>query len=157
MFLATAHVSTGLIVIVLAVAGAATPLPGRGPTSKKRDSWRSFRYQVRDQVLRNAQHRCEAPEMLVFGRCHRPAHEVDHVYPWSRGGPTVQSNAQALCKSHNRIKGALTPPWWYIVMLEKRRRTYFPTGADVRVFARYSRADLMERGDLPGQRRRRWR
>ena len=32
-------------------------------------------------------------------------------YPWSRGGPTVLSNGQALCREHNRSKSNLRPPW----------------------------------------------
>ena len=61
--------------------------------------------------------------------------QVDHVFPWSRGGPTVVANGQALCAGHNRSKKAMTPPWWYVLSLERRRRTYFPQGVDVRVFA----------------------
>ena len=29
----------------------------------------------------------------------------------------------------------MTPPWWYVLSLERRRRAYFPQGADVRVLA----------------------
>ena len=29
----------------------------------------------------------------------------------------------------------MTPPWWYVLSLERRRRAYFPQGLDVRVFA----------------------
>ena len=31
--------------------------------------------------------------------------EVDHITPWSKGGRTILSNAQLLCKSHNTSKG----------------------------------------------------
>ncbi len=31
--------------------------------------------------------------------------DADHVSPWSRGGATVASNCQMLCKRHNRAKG----------------------------------------------------
>jgi hypothetical protein len=31
--------------------------------------------------------------------------EVDHVKPYSKGGETVMSNLQTLCKKHNRTKG----------------------------------------------------
>jgi len=47
----------------------------------------------------------------------------------------VASNGQALCKAHNRHKGNFRPPWWYVLGLERRRRSYFPAGAPVRVSA----------------------
>ena len=33
--------------------------------------------------------------------------EVDHIEPWSKGGRTVLSNAQLLCKPCNKKKGNL--------------------------------------------------
>ena len=54
-------------------------------------------------------------------------------------------NGQALCKAHNRSKGASTPPWWYVLGLERRRRSYFPVDADVRVLAVMSDVDWMLR------------
>jgi len=48
--------------------------------------------------------RCEGPLLLALGRCGKPAEEVDHIYPWSKGGATIVSNGQALFKSHNRSK-----------------------------------------------------
>ena len=64
------------------------------------------------------------------------ATEADHVYPWSRGGPTVVSNGQALCHHHNRRESNLRPPWWYVLSLERRRADYVPSGVEVRVLAR---------------------
>ncbi len=31
--------------------------------------------------------------------------DADHVTAWSKGGPTIASNCQVLCKTHNRVKG----------------------------------------------------
>ena len=31
--------------------------------------------------------------------------EADHVTPWSKGGGTIATNCQMLCKTHNRMKG----------------------------------------------------
>lgn len=31
--------------------------------------------------------------------------DADHVFAWSRGGATDESNCQMLCKTHNRAKG----------------------------------------------------
>lgn len=33
--------------------------------------------------------------------------EVDHIKPYSKGGETIMSNLQTLCKKHNRTKGNL--------------------------------------------------
>lgn len=83
--------------------------------------------------------------LLAWGRCRAPAVEADHVYPWSRGGPTVLSNGQALCREHNRSKSNLRPPWWYVRALERRRAGYFPEAADVRVVARMTPEDKAAR------------
>ena len=117
------------------------PMPGRGPGAQRRDAWRSFKGEARRMVFARAGGRCEATELLAWGRCRAPAVEVDHVYPWSKGGATVVSNGQALCHHHNRAKAGLTPAWWYIASLERRRRRYFPAGEDVRVFAKMGEAD----------------
>ena len=118
------------------------PMPGRGPRLfQRQDPWRRFKYESRRVVMSRAGNRCEGAAFLVWGRCAEPAIEADHVYPWSRGGPTTLSNGQALCRGHNRRKGAWKPPWWYLLSLEHRRRSYFPPGTEVRVTASMSAAD----------------
>ena len=125
---------------LLLVVGA--PLPGRGPrTFQRQDPWRRFKHEARRVVMSRAGHRCEGPVFLAWGRCNEVATEADHVYPWARGGPTVPSNGQALCRGHNRNKGSWRPPWWYVLSLERRRRSYFTPGEDVRVSALMSAAD----------------
>ena len=119
-----------------------SPLPGRGPGfSRRRDPWRGFRFGARRAVMSRAGDRCEGSIFLAWGRCRRIAVEVDHVYPWRKGGPTIVSNGQALCRGHNRRKSSLTPPWWYVLSLERRRRGYFPMTEDVRVHASMSAVD----------------
>jgi hypothetical protein len=71
-----------------------------------------------------------------MGPMPHPAAEADHIYPWSRGGATVVSNGQALCRAHNRRKSNLRPPWWYVLALERRRAAYVPAGVAFRVHAR---------------------
>lgn len=134
-----------LVPVVITAVVLSLPMPGRGPNSSRRDPWRGFKYRARAVVLDRAGGRCEAGAFIVWGRCGDPAVEVDHVAPWSRGGPTVVSNGQALCRAHNRSKGAWTPAWWYVLGLERRRRSYFPVGADVRVLAVMSGTDRMLR------------
>lgn len=121
------------------------PMPRRGPRIlQKGDPWRRYTGNARRQVMARASNRCEGAVFLAWGRCPDPATEVDHIYPWSRSGPTTPSNGQALCKSHNRSKGAMRPPWWYVLSLEHRRRSYFPPDADIRVNAKMSNAALAE-------------
>lgn len=136
------------ILVPLAVLAVvlAMPLPGRGPRFfSRRDPWRGFKYGARRIVMERAGGRCEGAFIAGLGRCRQHAVEVDHIYPCSRGGPTIASNGQALCKSHNQRKSNMRPPWWYVRALERRRRAYFPADADLRVLARMSPADLAAR------------
>lgn len=126
------------------------PIPGRGPRLlQRRDPWRRFKHEPRRVVMSRAGNRCEGPSFLVWGRCDEAATDADHVYPWSRSGPTIPSNGQALCRGHNRNKAAMWPPWWYVLSLERRRRSYFPSGADVRVSTRMTDADRAARIPKP--------
>lgn len=136
-----------IAMLVLAIVLGA-PLPGRGPTGR-RDQWRLFKLGARREVMERAGGRCEAQLFLLWGRCGELATEADHIYPWSKGGPTIVSNGQALCRSHNVGKGSTTPPWWKLIGLERLRKVYFPDGSDVRVCARMSDSGraLRERRD----------
>jgi hypothetical protein len=126
-------------VLGLVVKLFTSSLPCRGPRFREhRDPWRGFKFAARQSVMTRAGHRCEAPRLLAWGRCPHPASEADHVYPWSRGGPTVLSNGQALCRNHNRRKSNFRPPWWYVLSLERRRAAYAPPGVAIRVLARMS-------------------
>lgn len=144
-----------LVLLVVLALVIACPLPGRGPGPfARRDPWRTYKYDARRAVLARAGHRCEGSVFLGWGRCSRDAEEVDHIYPWSRGGATVVSNGQALCRNHNRRKSNLTPPWWYVLSLERRRRTYVPTGYPIRVSASMTAPDrALRRTDEPSRRR----
>jgi len=136
-----------LLPVIAASIVLSFPMPGRGPKSSHRDPWRGFKYAARAEVYARAGDRCEGAVFFVWGRCGVTASEVDHVFPHSKGGPTVVRNGQAMCHSHNIRKGGSMPEWWYVLALEKRRRTYFPEGADVRVFA------VMNAGDVEARRR----
>ena len=122
------------------------PMPGRGLSAfHRQDPWRRFKYEARRVVMSRAGNRCEGAVFLAWGRCAEPAIEADHVYPWSRSGPTTVGNGQALCGGHNRRKAAWKPAWWYLMSLERRRCSYFPPATDVRVMASMSTADLEAR------------
>jgi len=128
-----------LIPIILLIIILSFPLPGRGPGFQRRDPWRSFKFEARRVVMTLAGNRCEGPLLLAWGRCGKPAEEVDHIYPWSKGGATIVSNGQALCKSHNRSKSNWNPPWWYVLSLERRRRKYYPRAPADECLQRWAR------------------
>jgi hypothetical protein len=135
-----------LIALGVAFVVLTFPLPGRGPGPlSSRDPWRTFKYGARRAVMARAGDRCEGALLIAWVRCRDSAEDADHIYPWSRRGATVVSNGQALCRRHNRSKSSMTPPWWYVLTLERRRRGYFPVGADVRVQAGMSKADRSSR------------
>lgn len=137
-----------LCLAMLAVLVLTRPIPGRGPRFfQPRDPMRLFKGELRRVVMARAGGRCEGSAFLAWGRCRDKATEADHVYPYSRNGPTTLANGQALCRGHNRHKAAMTPPWWYLLSLEHRRRSYFAPGTDVRVTATISDADLAEHAD----------
>lgn len=96
---------------------------------------------------RRSGNRCEHKHPLWF-RCKGGADEADHIYPWSRGGATSVSNLQYLCKPHNRRKSAWVPTRTYIWRLERRRRSYFPPGEDLKVEWRQGIGPPPRSGDI---------
>lgn len=63
--------------------------------------------------------------------------------------PRCSSNGQALCRAHHRSKAALTPPWWYVLGLERRRRSSVAPGAPIRVVAAMDAAEREQRARPP--------
>jgi len=105
-------------------------------SGRRRDRVRIFPLALYRQVMNRAGRRCEH-HSLIFGRCKATDQlEADHIHPHSRGGQTALQNGQALCRRHNRWKRAKVPFWWNIQALQRRRRTYFPSWADVHVVRR---------------------
>lgn len=133
---------------MLTVLVLTSPIPGRGPRLfQPRHPIRLFKGEMRRTVMARAGGRCEGSAFLAWGRCRDQATEADHVYPYSRNGPTTLANGQALCRGHNRHKAAMAPPWWYLLSLEHRRLAYFALGTDVRVTAATSATDLAEHAE----------
>lgn len=129
------------------LAAFAGPVPGRGPgPGRTIDPRRTFDPDTRRAVMVRADHRCEGFAFFGWGRCHRDAVVVVHVYPWHKGGATVVTNGQALCQHHHDRLGDHTPPWWAVLRLERQRESYFPEFVEVRVRATLSPTDLVARG-----------
>ena len=57
-----------------------------------------------------------AVEVRDRGRCFEPTCDhtddlqVDHIQPWTAGGPTIQSNGRLACGHHNRARNGRSPP-----------------------------------------------
>lgn len=115
------------VVVVFLVVRRLTwgrPIPAP-PTGGQRDSRRLFSDRDREWVYRCAGHRCEA-SILGF-RC--PATndlQLDHFYPYAKGGPTDRSNLVLLCPYHNRVKTDHVPTVGMRAALVRRRRKYWP-------------------------------
>ncbi len=98
----------------------------------QRDPQRAFTASQRELIFERCGRQCE--HIGLLGRCNAAAVEADHVFPWAKGGATSLSNAQGLCRAHNRQKSAKVPSRSAIRRLERRRAAYFPPGARTDVF-----------------------
>jgi 5-methylcytosine-specific restriction endonuclease McrA len=116
-----------IVGLFCAVVAAGALSKSRGARPGWRDPRRSFSPAERSLIFARAGGRCE--HRGLFFRCRNAATHADHVWPWAAGGPTVLSNAQALCQRHNLQKGARKPSRWYLARLERARRSYFPGGS----------------------------
>ena len=118
------HAAALIAGLALVVAGAVALR--RRPA---RDRRRSFTPADRRILMARAGGRCEHVGRMGW-RCRARAAHADHVYPYSRGGPTVLSNGAALCAYHNLRKSDRIPPPWYVHRIEQSRRSYSPPGVD---------------------------
>lgn len=98
-----------------------------GPGSAARDPQRMFTAQQRKDGFDRAGGQCEFTR-FVFFRCGRPAEHADHWKPWSRGGASDMQNLVAACAPCNLSKSNKPPTMWQSMMLQRRRRHYFPVG-----------------------------
>lgn len=120
-----APVAVSLLVCVVLASPA-------GGACESRDPRRGFTVAERRAAFERAGLRCEHKSIL-WHRCTNTPTQGDHIYPWSRGGRTAMSNQQALCPFHNSRKSGSVPTRMYILRLQWRRRSYFPTGESLQV------------------------
>lgn len=129
------------------------PVPGRGPRLfRRRDPWRRFN-------TRRGASSCRVPAIDVRAPSSLPGAGVPNLRSRRTmsihrrvAGRPPSAMARPLCRGHNRRKGAWKPPWWYVLSLEHRRRSYFPPVADVRVTGAISAAELAAHA-TPGARK----
>ena len=63
------------------------------------DPLRNFSRDIRTVLEKKGQWTCQQE-----GCSEEHNLEIDHIFPWCKGGRTVESNAQLLCKKHNAGK-----------------------------------------------------
>jgi hypothetical protein len=82
----------------------------KGLTIKTKDDRRGFNEAERILIYRRDNGRCQqcVTEQKPDKECvvSWSEYDADHVIPHSRGGQTLTSNAQVLCRYHNQLKGA---------------------------------------------------
>lgn len=118
-----------VVLVVLACVGVVVLL-ARLPLVKpdnpfERDPRRLFDDGDRRWVNGCARNRCEYRTFGLF-RCHGKVEELDHWYPWARGGATDRHNLVGLCRRHNRRKSDHVPTILGTWMLGRARMRYFP-------------------------------
>ncbi|MFJ2778085.1 HNH endonuclease [Kitasatospora sp. NPDC087315] len=104
-------------------AGRVTGDVKRQAKRRWRDPTRFFSWGQKQQLIRQANGRCEHTPPLWF-RCPAEGTEADHIHPWSRGGPTEMWNGQLLCRRHNRRKSNRVPSPLYSWRLARWRKRY---------------------------------
>lgn len=115
-----------LALVVATVLAVGVSARNRG---RQQDPVRAFPEKMRREAFARAGGTCEYARW--WGRCRRTANHADHFYPHARGGASTLANCVAACQWHNLSKGAKLPSRWTRAGIERRRRRYFPPGADV--------------------------
>lgn len=111
------------VLLLLLIAAAAVILGIRAARMRWRDPQRLFTWEQKKALIQQAGGRCEHKPPLWF-RCEGRAEQADHIWPWSKGGPTELANGQMLCRAHNRAKSNLLPTFLYRWRLKQRRLRY---------------------------------
>lgn len=112
-----------LACLAVAALGILCLAAGVGRNRRWRDPIRLFSWPQKQQLIRQANGRCEHKPPLWL-RCPAPGTEADHIHPWSRGGATELWNGQLLCRRHNRRKSNHVPSPLYRWRLARRRKKY---------------------------------
>ncbi|WP_206431318.1 HNH endonuclease [Bifidobacterium castoris] len=109
---------------------AARRIPMRAPRNPfERDPRRRFTRTDRDWVSGCAGGRCEHRMLFGLLRCRRAGEQMDHHYPWSRGGATSRRNLVWLCARHNNRKSDRVPSRFDTWALVRARERYWPVWA----------------------------
>lgn len=94
----------GVMAVAVAVVAAFVLFRRRRPTAK--DDVRFFPSDMRQEVIRRDGNSCRY--CGADGDALGVELQMDHIHPWSKGGPTNVANAQLLCSPCNRMKSDLS-------------------------------------------------
>lgn len=100
-----------------------------GRSGVRKDPIRAYPAQMRHAGASRAKQQCEYSTPWM-SRCSRSAEHADHFFPHSRGGATSMQNLVASCATHNLSKGAKMPSAGTRMLIQWRRRKYFPPTID---------------------------
>lgn len=117
-----------IVVVVVAMAVLVACWPMRKPDNPfDRDPRRLFSDADREFITQCTGNQCEH-RMCGLIRCPRMGEQMDHHYPWSRGGATSRRNLVWLCAKHNRRKSDRVPSRLSTWLLVRARESYWPRG-----------------------------
>lgn len=91
-----------------------------------RDPRRLFTDADRRWIAKATDNRCENRRLFALVRCWRKAQQLDHWYPYAKGGATSRRNLDYMCAKCNNRKSDHTPTLWMTFMLKLARRRYWP-------------------------------
>lgn len=119
-----------VVLAVCAVLWLLARWPMRSPDNPfDRDPRRRFTSADRDWIRSCTQDRCEHRMLFGLLRCPRVGEQLDHHYPWSRGGATSRRNLVWLCARHNNRKSDRVPSRLSTWLLVRARARYWPVWA----------------------------
>lgn len=128
---------SGAVPVVLAVAAVLLALRAyaKWPMARPRNGFdrdprRLFGEADRAWIERAAGGRCERRRFFGLLRCGNDIEQLDHWYPYAKGGATDRHNLVGLCAGCNRRKSDHVPTRLQTRRLAKARAGYFPEGLD---------------------------
>lgn len=115
------------VLAALLVVRALLRWPMRKPDNPfDRDPRRLFTDSDRAWIDSCCQGRCEHRCLFGLFRCRYKAQQLDHWYPYAKGGATSRRNLVDLCARHNNRKSDHVPTRLQTAMLAHARLKYFP-------------------------------
>lgn len=96
------------------------------PSKKQPERWERVKVGTRPEVLWPIRRAVAMRDHMVCRRCHSPEFThlgVDHIIPWSAGGPDITTNLRLLCQHCNQERSnridrdereVLPATWWCV-------------------------------------------
>lgn len=115
------------ILILVLVVRLIAMIPMANPDNPfDRDPQRLFSDRDREWIRDLTGDRCERRRLFGLMRCRHRGEQMDHWYPWAKGGATSRHNIAWLCAKCNNRKTDRVPTIWATRALTRARMRYFP-------------------------------